>query len=143
MMSRLEPRTSCILSCMLYHYATSVNFLVIGMDSTRYIINRKDICNILAGVGRPGRVPRRPPARSGHDVTGLDINLFPGSPGKMRSSTELGSCHMAQDRRLTEKQVTVPGTDWRSVTPSRPGYNPARPGGGQRFTSTVHQYLRT
>ncbi len=58
---------------MLYCYATSVNTLVIAMDRTRYKINRKDICNILVGVGRQGRVPRRP--RSGHDVTGLDINL--------------------------------------------------------------------
>ncbi len=29
------------------------------------------------------------------------------------------------------------------MTPSQPGYDSARPCGGQRFTSTVHQYLRT
>ncbi len=57
-----EPRTSCIPSCMLYRYATSVNSLVICMDSTTHIITRKYICDmqyLLAGVGRPGRVPRR------------------------------------------------------------------------------------
>jgi hypothetical protein len=102
LMSRVEPRTSCILSCMLYRYATSVNSLVKGMDSTRYIINRKDICNILAGVGRPGRVPRRPPLWPWRHWSGQLEFGFPGSPGWMRS-TGVGSCHMAPDCRLTEK----------------------------------------
>ena len=47
---------------MLYRYATSVNSLVTGIYSARYIITRKDWCDflyLLAG-GRPGRVPRRP-----------------------------------------------------------------------------------
>ncbi len=46
------------------------------MDSTRYIITRKDICDmqyLLACVGCPGRVPHRPPATD--DVTGPDVNL--------------------------------------------------------------------
>ena len=75
-----EPTISCIAYCMLYRYATSVNSLVTGIDSTRYIITRKDWCDflyLLAG-GRLGRVPLPGPGRSGHDVTGPDINLdFP------------------------------------------------------------------
>ena len=67
MMSRFEPRTSCILSCMLYCYATSVNSVVIGMDRTRYIINRKDMSDVQGGSHAA--------PRSGHDVAGLDINL--------------------------------------------------------------------
>ncbi len=72
-------------------------------------------------------------SRSGHDGHQLG---FPGRPGWLRST---GSCHVAPDSRLTEKMVpaSASGTDWRAMTPSRPGYDPARPSGGQRFTSTV------
>jgi hypothetical protein len=42
--------------------------------------------------------------RSGHDVTGPDINLdFPDS--QVGGETGLGSCHVAPDRRPTEKQA--------------------------------------
>jgi len=61
----LEPMISSIAYCMLYRYATSVKSLVTGINSTRYIITRKDWCDflyLLAG-GRPGRVPRRPSRR--------------------------------------------------------------------------------
>ncbi len=49
---------------MLYRYATSVQSLVTGMDSARYIITRKDWCYFLysAGVGRQGLVPHSPSA---------------------------------------------------------------------------------
>ena len=65
MMFGFEQKTSSIPSCMLYHYATSMNSLVTGIYSTRYIITRKDWCDflyLLAG-GRLGRVPRRPSRR--------------------------------------------------------------------------------
>jgi hypothetical protein len=76
-----ELTISCIASGMLYRYATSMNSLVIGIDSTRYIITRKDWCDFLyllaAGCRTSGAGPAQP-LRSGHDVTGPDINLdFP------------------------------------------------------------------
>ncbi len=42
-----------IAYCMLYCYATSIQSLVTGIESTRYIITRKDWCDLLyllAGV---------------------------------------------------------------------------------------------
>jgi hypothetical protein len=136
MMSRFEPRTSCILSCMLYCYATSVNSLVIGMDRTRYIINKKDICNILAGVGRPGRVPRRNPLRPWRHWSGHQLELgFPGNPGWMRSRTEIGSCHMAQDLRLTE----IGHCPWLARSDSESVSLRLRPCTA-RWRTAVHQY---
>ncbi len=65
---------------MLYSYATSVNSLVTGIDSTRYKITTKDWCDflyLLAG-GRGPAPPLPGQGSSGHDVTGPDINLdFP------------------------------------------------------------------
>ena len=64
MMLRFEPRTSCILSSTSYHYAMSVNTLVILVVCTRYIytvLDTRDVLYLLAGDGRQARVPQRPP----------------------------------------------------------------------------------
>ncbi len=140
MIMRFEARTSCIPSCMIYHYAIRVKTLVIWMGRIRYIVTGQDIRDmqyLLAGVGpwRPALVPRsrcRPPLRPWRRWSGHQLG-FPGSPGLLRNT---GSCHVAPDRSLTEKMVPASGTDC-SVTLSWPGYNQARPGGGQRLTRTV------
>ncbi len=80
------------------------------------------------------------PGRSGHDVTGPNINLdFPEAQvgcEALEAVRKLWTAAWLRNRSLT---VPGPGTDWpcRAVAPSRPGYDPARPGGRQRFTSTV------
>ncbi len=59
----LELMTSCIASCVLYHQATIVQSLVLRMVCTRYLHIRQDTLDLwylLAGVGRPARVPPRP-----------------------------------------------------------------------------------
>ncbi len=93
-----------------------------------------------SGAGPAPPLPPAGPGRSCHDVTGQEINLdFP--------EAQVG-CDALEAIRwlwtaawLRNRSLTVPGpvTDWpcRAVTPSLPGYDPARPGGGQRFTSTV------
>ena len=54
----------------------------------------------MSDVGRGSRTA----TRSGHDVTGLDINLdFPDA--KLSYTARLGSCNVAPDRRPTEKQA--------------------------------------
>ena len=54
----------------------------------------------MSDVGRRSRAA----TRSGHDVTGTDINLnFPDS--KFGSTARLGSSDVAPDRRPTEKQA--------------------------------------
>ncbi len=64
------------------------------------------------------RVSRRAP-RSFHDVTGPDINLdsdfkFSELEAQVGCATLLGGCHVAPDRRPTEKQALRPTTDWRA-----------------------------
>ena len=64
MMLRIELRTSCILSSISYHYTARVNTLVILVVCTRYIytvLDTLDVLYLLAGDGRPARVPQRPP----------------------------------------------------------------------------------
>jgi hypothetical protein len=77
---RFEPWISCIASCALYHYATSMHSMVISMLNTWYIAPETYTCvaryllpgcwlvsDIVCGSSRaPG---------SGHDVTGPDIDL--------------------------------------------------------------------
>ncbi len=128
---------------MLYSYATSVNSLVIGVDSTRYIINRKDICNILAGVGRPGRVQRRPPLLPWRYWSGHQLELgFPGSPGckvlDLEAVIWLQPAAWLRNRSLS---LGLTGAQWLRVGQATTLH--ARPGGRQLFTSTVHQYLPT
>ena len=54
----------------------------------------------MSDVGRGSRAA----TRSGHDVTGPDINLdFPDA--KLSCTARLGSCNVAPDRRPTEKQA--------------------------------------
>ena len=54
----------------------------------------------MSDVGRGSRAA----TRSGHDITGPDINLdFPDA--KLGCTTRLGSCDVALDRLPTEKQA--------------------------------------
>ena len=103
--SNLIP--SCIASSCLNHYATSVHSSVIEYHKTMTKYTRQHIPDtwyLLIDVGRRARVPRRP--RSGHDVTGPDINLnFPDANLKFRCLARLGSSDVAPDRRPTEKQA--------------------------------------
>ena len=58
-----EPWISCIASCTLYRYATSVHFMVISLVNTRYMDSKiyTGVARyLLAGVGRLARVPQRP-----------------------------------------------------------------------------------
>ena len=68
---------SCIASCTIDHYATSVHSMVISGVNTWYIAPKtytRVAQYLLAGVGRRVRVQPRPRLRAGHDVTGPDIN---------------------------------------------------------------------
>jgi hypothetical protein len=70
-----EPWISCIASCTIDHYATSVHSMVITLVNTRYIsttLASHGTCWLVSDVGRgSSRAPG-----SGHDVrvTGPDIN---------------------------------------------------------------------
>ncbi len=81
-MFRFEPWISCIASCTIYHYATSVHSMVISVVNTWYIAPKTytrdarylaiffTTCWLVSDVGRgSSRTPG-----SGHDVTGPDIN---------------------------------------------------------------------
>ena len=55
----VEPWISCIASCALYHYATSVHSVVVSMDNTKYIPTEtytRVARYLLAGVGHQARV---------------------------------------------------------------------------------------
>jgi hypothetical protein len=61
--SRFELWISCIASCALYHYITSVHSMVISWVNTWYITPETYTCGaryLLAGVGRLARVQPRP-----------------------------------------------------------------------------------
>jgi hypothetical protein len=132
MMFGFEPTTLCIPSCMLYSYATCVNSLVICMDGTRYIITRKDICDmqyLLSGVGRPGRVPCRPPAPAMTSLVrtstwislkpilaaqhGLEATMWRLTAARLRNRPRLESwpvsLHLAHTKRVT--RYPSPGAD--------------------------------
>ncbi len=60
---RFEQWISCIASCSLYNYATSLHSMVISILNTWYIApetyTRVALC-LLAGVGRWPRIQQRP-----------------------------------------------------------------------------------
>ena len=56
----VEPWISCIASCTLYHYATSVHSMVVSMDNTKYIPAETYTRVALAGVGRQALVQPLP-----------------------------------------------------------------------------------
>ena len=59
----IELWISCIASCALYHYATSMHSVVVSMDNTKYIAAETYTCvarYLLAGVGRQARVQPLP-----------------------------------------------------------------------------------
>ncbi len=64
--------------------------MVLSLVNSRYIYNQfyTGIAQyLLAGAGRPARVPPRPRAASGHDVTGpdmIDLNLPDAYVGSAR-----------------------------------------------------------
>ncbi len=100
--------TSNILSGRSCHYAMGANTLVIKIDSTRYIYNMQDT-QWLATHGTFWLVSdvRRGSSRSnctGHDVTGLDINLD-FQEAQIGCEARLGSCQVVPDHSLTEKQA--------------------------------------
>ncbi len=68
-----EPRTLRIACCLLNHYATSVNFLVVNAIK----VGLYTLSKTFSTHGRPGWSGggSRAAPRSGHDVTGPDINL--------------------------------------------------------------------
>jgi hypothetical protein len=99
----IEQWMSCIASCMLYHYATSVHSRVIPTVNTRYIITTltlHGICWLVLDVRRGSNSASCP----GHDVTGQDIDLnFPDA--HLGCGTGLQSTDVAMDCRPTEKQA--------------------------------------
>ena len=141
---------------MLYRYATSVNSLVTGIESTRYIITRKDWSDflyLLAG-GRPGRVPRSPSrrlARAAPAMTSLvrkstwisqkprlDAKHWKLSDGSgLQPDWEIGHSR--------SRALWLTGPARRAVTPSMPGYRdgPAADSGSPVPWPWSVIYLRT
>jgi hypothetical protein len=78
----LEQWISCIASCALYHYATSVHSMVISIINTWYIApetNTRITRYLLFGVGRRARVQPRPRLRPWRHWSGHRLE-FPGYP---------------------------------------------------------------
>jgi hypothetical protein len=78
---------SCIASCGLYSYATSVHSTVISLVNTRYIVSKiyTGVTRyLLAGVGRLARVPQRPHDGTGQDMIDSDLNLPDAHVGSAR-----------------------------------------------------------
>ena len=78
---------SCIASCALYRYATSIHSMVISLVNTRYIHSKiyTGVARyLLAGVGRPARVPPRPHDGTGQDMIDSDLNLPDAHVGSAR-----------------------------------------------------------
>jgi hypothetical protein len=76
---RFELTTWCMTACMLCYYATSIRSLVMMIVCTRYTDTEHDTLDSLyLPFGDGLWCWSRSAPRSGHDVTGQDINLdFP------------------------------------------------------------------
>ncbi len=88
MIVEFELDTPCIVSVI--SYATSMHTQMVMNVSTRYktiISDTEPERHLLAGVGRPGRTPRRPPLRRAKAMTSLGP-VRRARTFSLRSSTE-------------------------------------------------------
>ncbi len=131
---RFEQWISCIASCALFHYATSVHSMVIYMVNTWYIAPEsytRVARYLLAGVGRRARVQRLPPLLPWRHWSGHRLES-PGCPFRLWNRASKLQCG---DGPLPDWET---GPCWRegrfhctwhtqsvSVAESRPGLAPS------------------